>query len=109
MLRVCAFTVGVVPTHVLGGIMDVVCTCVWQGLQYTSVCAHTFVDGGCISEWVELVCMCLSLHMCVHLNAIPAICVGVSCVCTPLCLWGLHRCVVGLVYVVCLCACVCTG
>lgn len=60
------------------------------------VCAHTFVDGGCISGWMELVCVCLSLHM----NAIPAIRVGVSCACTPLCLWGLHRCVVGLVYVV---------
>ena len=51
------------------------------------------------------VCPCT----CVHLNAIPAICAGVSCVCTPLCLWGLHRYVAELVYVMCLCACVCAG
>lgn len=40
MLRVCAFTVGVVPTHGLGGIVDMVCPCVWQGLEYICVCTH---------------------------------------------------------------------
>lgn len=104
-----AFTVGVVPTHVLGGHHRYgLCTRVWQGLEYTSVCAHAFVDGGCISGWMELVCVCLCVPACV------CVCVSLH-VCAPernpchLC--GCLLCVHTLVFVgatqVCSRACIC--
>ena len=64
------------------------CPCVWPGLVYVAVCAHTPVYGVCISVWLELVCVRLPIF-CVHI---------------PLCLWWPHRCVVGFV---CLWTCVC--
>lgn len=58
------------------------CTHMWQGLDCIAVCARSSVYGGRISGWLELVCVCLPLHMRVHPYATPAVCGYLLCVYT---------------------------